>query len=286
MCQTKDAPVQDWVKLAVSRARATGSPAIFWLDETRAHDAELIRKVRTYLANYDTTGLQIEIMSPAKAARFTLTRLKAGQDTIAVTGNVLRDYLTDLFPILEVGTSAKMLSIVPLMAGGGMYETGAGGSAPKHVHQLVEENHLRWDSLGEFLALAVSLEHLSEVTGNRRAKILATTLDEATGTLLEKRKSPSPNVNELDNRGSHFYLALYWAGALATQGDDPELRARFAPLAKVLTDNEAKIVGELNAVQGKPVDIGGYYAPKPELAAKAMCPSPTLNAALTSFSTS
>ncbi|MEP7309971.1 MAG: NADP-dependent isocitrate dehydrogenase [Acidobacteriota bacterium] len=283
MCQTKDAPVQDWVKLAVSRARASGMPAVFWLDETRAHDAELIRKVRTYLANYDTTGLRIDIMSPAEAARFTLTRLKAGQDTIAVTGNVLRDYLTDLFPILEVGTSAKMLSIVPLMNGGGMFETGAGGSAPKHVQQFLEQNHLRWDSLGEFLALAVSLEHLSEVTGNRRAKVLATTLDQATGTLLENRKSPSPNVNELDNRGSHFYLALYWAEAMATQGDDLELRARFAPLARTLTDNEAQIVGELNAVQGKPVDIGGYYAPKPELASRAMCPSSTFNAALASF---
>ncbi len=285
MCQTKDAAVQDWVKLAVSRARASGMPAVFWLDETRAHDAELIKKVRTYLANYDTSGLQIDIMSPAAAARFTLTRLKAGQDTIAVTGNVLRDYLTDLFPILEVGTSAKMLSIVPLMNGGGLFETGAGGSAPKHVQQFTEENHLRWDSLGEFLALAVSLEHLSDVTGNRRAKVLATALDQATGKLLEHRKSPSPNVNELDNRGSHFYLALYWAEAMAAQADDPELRARFAPLASTLTDNEARIVSELNAVQGQPVDIGGYYAPKPELAAKAMCPSATFNAALASFLT-
>jgi len=283
MCQTKDAPVQDWVKLAVSRARASGMPAVFWLDETRAHDAELIKKVRTYLANYDTTGLQIEIMSPAKAARFTLTRLKAGQDTIAVTGNVLRDYLTDLFPILEVGTSAKMLSIVPLMNGGGMFETGAGGSAPKHVQQFLEQNHLRWDSLGEFLALAVSLEHFSEVTGNRRAKVLATALDRATGMLLENRKSPSPNVNELDNRGSHFYLALYWADAMANQDDDLELGARFAPLAKTFADNAAQIVGELNAVQGKPVDIGGYYAPNPELATNAMRPSTTFNRVLASF---
>jgi isocitrate dehydrogenase len=283
MCQTRDAAVQDWVKLAVSRARASGMPAVFWLDQTRAHDAELIKKVRTYLANYDTSGLHIEIMSPADAARFTLKRLKAGQDTIAVTGNVLRDYLTDLFPILEVGTSAKMLSIVPLMNGGGMFETGAGGSAPKHVQQFLEQNHLRWDSLGEFLALAVSLEHLSEVTGNHRAKVLATALDQATGTLLENRKSPSPNVHELDNRGSHFYLALYWAEAMTAQTDDAELRARFAPLARTLADNEARIVGELNMVQGRPVDIGGYYAPKPELAARAMCPSTTFNTALASF---
>ena len=282
MCQTKDAAVQDWVKLAVSRARASGMPAVFWLDETRAHDAELIKKVRTYLPNHDTRGLQIEIMSPKEAMRFTLTRLKAGQDTISVTGNVLRDYLTDLFPILEVGTSAKMLSIVPLMNGGGLFETGAGGSAPKHVQQFLEENHLRWDSLGEFLALAVSLEHLGEATGNRRAKVLATALDQATGKLLENRKSPSPKVNELDNRGSHFYLAMYWAEALANQSDDAELRARFAPLARTLAENEARIVGELNAVQGTPVDIGGYYAPKPELAVRAMCPSATFNALLAS----
>jgi isocitrate dehydrogenase len=284
MCQTKDAAVQDWVKLAVSRARASGMPVVFWLDKTRAHDAELIKKTTEYLKGHDTKGLQVEIMSPRDAMRFTLTRLKAGQDTIAATGNVLRDYLTDLFPILEVGTSAKMLSIVPLMQGGGMFETGAGGSAPKHVQQFVEENHLRWDSLGEFLALAVSLEHLADVTGNTRAKVLATTLDEATGALLENRKSPSPKVKELDNRGSHFYLAMYWAEALARQNEAPELKARFAPLAKKLAEQEAQIVGELNGVQGKPVDIGGYYAPKPALAAESMCPSATFNAALASLS--
>ena len=280
MCQTKDAAIQDWVKLAVTRARATGTPAIFWLDETRAHDAELIREVKKYLVDHDTQGLQIEIMSPEQATRFTLKRLKAGQDTISVTGNVLRDYLTDLFPILEVGTSAKMLSIVPLMNGGGMFETGAGGSAPKHVQQFLEENHLRWDSLGEFLALAVSFEHLSESTGNRRAKVLADALDKATEKLLENNKSPSPKVREMDNRGSHFYLALYWAQALA-QSSDSELQARFAPLARTLAENEGKIVEELNSVQGKPVDIGGYYAPNPELVSKAMRPSETFNAALT-----
>ena len=284
MCQVKDLPIQDWVKLAVSRARATNTPAVFWLDQDRPHDAELIKKVKEYLKNYDTSGLQIEIMSPAEATRFTLKRLKAGQDTISVTGNVLRDYLTDLFPILEVGTSAKMLSIVPLMAGGGLFETGAGGSAPKHVQQFNEENHLRWDSLGEFLALAVSLEHLSEKTGNRRAKILATALDKATGMLLENRKSPSPKVHELDNRGSQFYLAMYWAQALAEQNDDAELRALFAPLAKSLAENETRIVAELNGVQGKPVDIGGYYAPNANLAMKAMRPSQTFNAVVDSFS--
>jgi isocitrate dehydrogenase len=284
MCQVKDLPVQDWVKLAVSRARATNMPAVFWLDPNRPHDAELIKKVKQYLRNHDTAGLQIEIMSPVEATRFTLKRLKAGQDTISVTGNVLRDYLTDLFPILEVGTSAKMLSIVPLMAGGGLFETGAGGSAPKHVQQFNEENHLRWDSLGEFLALAVSLEQLSEKTGNRRAQILATALDKATEMLLENRKSPSPKVQELDNRGSQFYLAMYWAQAMAEQNDDAELRALFAPLAKSLAENEARIVGELNAVQGKPVDIGGYFAPNPDLATKAMRPSKTLNAILASFS--
>jgi isocitrate dehydrogenase len=280
MCQTKDGPVRDWVKLAVSRARASGMPAVFWLDETRAHDAELIKKVRTYLPKHDTRGLRIEIMSLKEAMRFTLTRLKAGQDTISVTGNVLRDYLTDLFPILEVGTSAKMLSIVPLMNGGGLFETGAGGSAPKHVQQFLEQNHLRWDSLGEYLALAVALEHLGDATDNRRAKVLATALDQATGKLLENRKSPSPKVYELDNRGSHFYLAMYWAEALANQSDDAELRARFAPLARALAENEARIVGELNAVQGAPVNIGGYYAPKPELAVRAMCPSAVFNALL------
>src|SRR5215831_9249754 len=283
MCQTKDAAIQDWVKLAVTRARATGMPAVFWLDETRAHDANVIRKVKQYLPNYDTRGLQIEIMRPDEATRFTLNRLRAGKDTISVTGNVLRDYLTDLFPILEVGTSAKMLSIVPLMAGGGMFETGAGGSAPKHVQQFLEENHLRWDSLGEFLALAVSLEHLSETTGNRRAKVLADALDKATGKLLETNKSPSPKVREMDNRGSHFYLALYWAQALAEQSVDPGLQSRFRPLAQTLAENELKIMAELNSVQGQPVDIGGYYAPNPDLASKAMRASATFNAALKTF---
>jgi isocitrate dehydrogenase len=283
MCQTKDAAIQDWIKLAVSRARATGAPAIFWLDESRAHDAELIRKVQQYLPNHDTQGLQIEIMAPEAATRFTLKRLKAGQDTISVTGNVLRDYLTDLFPILEVGTSAKMLSIVPLMNGGGMFETGAGGSAPKHVQQFLEEGHLRWDSLGEFLALAVSLEHLSEVTGNRRAKILADALDKATQKLLETNKSPSPKTGEMDNRGSHFYLALYWAQAMAAQTQDKELQARFTTLAQVLTANETKVIGELNVAQGRTVSIGGYYAPNPGMAFKAMRPSATLNAALAEF---
>jgi isocitrate dehydrogenase len=283
MCQTKDAAVQDWVRLAVTRARATRMPAIFWLDETRAHDAELIRKVKRYLPNHDTQGLRIEIMPPEEATRFTLNRLKAGQDTISVTGNVLRDYLTDLFPILEVGTSAKMLSIVPLMNGGGMFETGAGGSAPKHVQQFLEENHLRWDSLGEFLALAVSLEHLGETTGNRRAKVLADALDKATEKLLENNKSPSPKVREMDNRGSHFYLALYWAEALTQQNTDLELQSVFAPLARRLAENETKIVNELNSVQGAPVDIGGYYAPNRDLASRAMRPSATLNAALESF---
>jgi isocitrate dehydrogenase len=283
MCQTKDAAIQDWVKLAVARARATDKPAVFWLDETRAHDAQLIRKVKQYLPAHDTSGLQIEIMPPVAATRFTLDRRKAGRDTISVTGNVLRDYLTDLFPILEVGTSAKMLSIVPLMNGGGMFETGAGGSAPKHVQQFVEENHLRWDSLGEFLALAVSLEHLSETTGNRRAKVLADALDKATEKLLETNKSPSPKVREMDNRGSHFYLAMYWAQALAAQNTDPELQSRFAPLARKLEENESKIVQELNRVQGNAVDIGGYYAPRLDLASKAMRPSVTFNAALESF---
>src|SRR5262245_2478143 len=280
MCQTKDAAIQDWVKLAVTRARATGLPAIFWLDETRAHDTNVIRKVKQYLPNHDTRGLQLEIMRPDEATRFTLNRLKAGQDTISVTGNVLRDYLTDLFPILEVGTSAKMLSVVPLMNGGGMFETGAGGSAPKHVQQFLEENHLRWDSLGEFLALAVSLEHLSETTGNRRAKVLADALDKATEKLLETNKSPSPKVNEIDNRGSHFYLTWYWAQALASQTTDPVLQSRFRPLAQTLADNEVKIMEELYSVQGRPVDIGGYYVPNPDLASKAMRPSRTFNAVL------
>ena len=283
MCQTKDAAVQDWVKLAVTRARATGSPAIFWLDHMRPHDAELIKKVKAYLPKHDTKGLDIEILSPEEATRHTLERLKAGQDTISVTGNVLRDYLTDLFPILEVGTSAKMLSIVPLMNGGGMFETGAGGSAPKHVQQFIQENHLRWDSLGEFLALAVSLEHISEASGNRRAKILAVALDKATEKLLVNRKSPSIKVPELDNRGSQFYLAMYWAQAMAEQNEDAELKTRFAKLAKTLTDNETVIVTELNGVQGHPVDIGGYYAPKPDLADKAMRPSTAFNKALAAF---
>jgi isocitrate dehydrogenase len=283
MCQVKDAAIRDWVKLAVSRARATGAPAVFWLDDTRPHDAELIKKVEQYLADHDTEGLHTEILSPAEATRFTLERLKAGKDTISVTGNVLRDYLTDLFPILELGTSAKMLSIVPLMNGGGLFETGAGGSAPKHVQQFNKENHLRWDSLGEFLALAASFEHYGNATGNARAKLLGTTLDQATGKLLETGKSPSRKVHELDNRGSHFYIALYWAEALAQQHEDVELQEKFSPLAKKLADNEGQIVGELNAVQGQPIDIGGYYAPNPELASNAMRPSRTFNELLASL---
>ncbi|MDP3843506.1 MAG: NADP-dependent isocitrate dehydrogenase [Oxalobacteraceae bacterium] len=280
MCQVKDAPIRDWVKLAVNRARLSGMPAIFWLDEYRPHEAELIKKVKAYLKDYDLTGLDIQIMSQVRAMRYTLERVIRGKDTISVTGNILRDYLTDLFPIMELGTSAKMLSIVPLMAGGGMFETGAGGSAPKHVKQLVEENHLRWDSLGEFLALAVSLEDLGIKTGNNKAKILATTLDDATGKLLENNKSPSPRTGELDNRGSQFYLALYWAQALAAQSEDKELQAHFAPLAKALTDNEQKITAEFKAVQGHPVDIGGYYLLDAEKLKAVMRPSATLNAAL------
>ncbi|SPA30363.1 Isocitrate dehydrogenase (NADP) (Oxalosuccinate decarboxylase) (IDH) [Cupriavidus taiwanensis] len=280
MCQVKDAPIRDWVKLAVTRARNSGMPAVFWLDPYRPHEAELIKKVEAYLKDHDTSGLDIQIMSQVRAMRYTLERVIRGLDTISVTGNILRDYLTDLFPIMELGTSAKMLSIVPLMAGGGMYETGAGGSAPKHVKQLVEENHLRWDSLGEFLALAVSLEDVGIKTGNARAKILAKTLDAATGKLLDNNKSPSPKTGELDNRGSQFYLAMYWAQELAAQSDDAELAARFAPLAKTLTDNEQKIVGELAAVQGQPVDIGGYYQPDAAKLSAAMRPSQTLNAAL------
>ncbi|MFN2561168.1 MAG: NADP-dependent isocitrate dehydrogenase [Jatrophihabitans sp.] len=280
MCQTKDAAIQNWVELAVDRARATGAPAVFWLDEKRAHDAELLKKVRPALARLDTDGLQLEVMDVAAATRFTLERARAGQDTISVTGNVLRDYLTDLFPILELGTSAKMLSIVPLMSGGGLFETGAGGSAPKHVQQFVKENHLRWDSLGEFLALAVSLEMLADKTGNPKAKVLATALDRATGTFLEENRSPSRRVGELDNRGSHFYLALYWAQELAGQTDDAELAATFRPVADALGRDEATIVAELNAVQGASVDIGGYYRPDAALAADAMRPSPTLNAVL------
>jgi isocitrate dehydrogenase len=280
MCQTKDAAIQDWIRLAVARARATGVPAVFWLDETRAHDAELLKKVRPALEELGTDGLQIEVLDVGAAAKFTLERARRGEDTISVTGNVLRDYLTDLFPILELGTSAKMLSIVPLMNGGGLFETGAGGSAPKHVQQFLKENHLRWDSLGEFLALAVSLEFLAEKTGNPRAKILGDALDRATGTLLEHNRSPSRKVGELDNRGSHFYLAMYWAQELAGQTDDPELAAKFAPLAERLAADEAKIVDELNGVQGEPVDIGGYYRPDEELVADAMRPSATFNAVL------
>ncbi|MFT4902118.1 MAG: isocitrate dehydrogenase [Lentimonas sp.] len=279
-CQVKDAPIRDWVKLAVSRARATGSPTIFWLDSARAHDAELIQKVNAYLWEYDTTGLDIGILAPNAATEFTLARTKAGQDTISVTGNVLRDYLTDLFPILELGTSAKMLSIVPLMNGGGLFETGAGGSAPKHVQQFEQENHLRWDSLGEFLALGVSLEHLAAVFKNDKAQTLADTLDEANAKFLEENKSPSRQAGELDNRGSHYYLALYWAQALAAQDKDAELQARFAPLAESLAVNEAKIVNELNEVQGQSVYLGGYYRPDAELATRAMRPSATFNAAL------
>ncbi|WP_341501099.1 NADP-dependent isocitrate dehydrogenase [Gallaecimonas sp. GXIMD4217] len=280
MCQVKDAPIQDWVKLAVNRARATGTPAVFWLDKNRAHDAELIKKVEAYLPQHDTSGLELHIMSPVEATRFSLKRMKDGQDTISVTGNVLRDYLTDLFPILELGTSAKMLSIVPLMNGGGLFETGAGGSAPKHVQQFEKENHLRWDSLGEFLALAASLEHLADFAGNAKAKVLAEALDKATGQFLENNKSPSRKVNELDNRGSHFYLAMYWAQALAAQDDDQELKVAFTKLAETLAANEAKIVDELNGAQGVAMDIGGYYQPDAELAAKAMRPSQTLNEAL------
>ena len=280
MCQVKDAPIRDWVKLAVNRARLSNTPAVFWLDEYRPHEAELIKKVKTYLKDYDLTGLDIQIMSQVRAMRYTLERVIRGKDTISVTGNILRDYLTDLFPIMELGTSAKMLSIVPLMAGGGMFETGAGGSAPKHVKQLVEENHLRWDSLGEFLALAVSLEDIAIKTGNHKAKILATTLDDATGKLLDNNKSPSARTGELDNRGSQFYLALYWAEALAAQTEDKELQAHFAPLAKTLTENELKIVEEFKAVQGKPVDIGGYFIADPEKTKAVMRPSSTFNAAL------
>ena len=282
-CQTKDAPVRDWVRLAVERARATGAPAVFWLDETRPHDAEVLAKVRRELAEHDTDGLHIEIKPVAEATRFTLERARRGEDTISVTGNVLRDYLTDLFPILELGTSAKMLSIVPLMHGGGLFETGAGGSAPKHVQQFVRENHLRWDSLGEFLALAVSLEMLADKDDNPRARVLAHTLDAATGRLLEEGRSPSRKVGELDNRGSHFYLALHWAQALAAQDDDPELADAFRPLAERLAADEATIVGELNEVQGEPVDLGGYYFVDRDKATAAMRPSETLNAAIASL---
>lgn len=280
MCQTKDAPIQDWVKLAVNRARASSTPAIFWLDPMRAHDGVVIEKVQAYLKDHDTAGLDIQIMAPVDAMKFTLQRTREGKDTISVTGNVLRDYLTDLFPIMELGTSAKMLSIVPLMNGGGLFETGAGGSAPKHVQQLVEENFLRWDSLGEFLALAASLEHLGVNYNNPKALVLSKTLDQATGQFLDNNKSPSRKVGNIDNRGSHFYLAMYWAQALAAQTEDAALQAQFATLAKTLTENEATIVAELNAVQGKPVDIGGYYHANAELISKAMRPSATLNAAI------
>jgi len=282
MCQCKDAAIRDWVKLAVNRARNSGMPVVFWLDQYRPHEAQLITKVKMYLHEHNTAGLDIQIMSQVRAMRYTLERVARGLDTISATGNILRDYLTDLFPIMELGTSAKMLSIVPLMAGGGMYETGAGGSAPKHVQQLVEENHLRWDSLGEFLALAVSLEDLGLKNNNARAKLLARTLDAATGSLLDNNKNPSPKTGQLDNRGSQFYLALYWAQALAAQTEDAELAAKFGPLAKALADGEAAIVAELAAVQGKPVDIGGYYKPDMAKLAEVMRPSATFNAALAS----
>jgi isocitrate dehydrogenase len=281
--EVKDAPIRDWVRLAIERARATDTPAVFWLDERRAHDAQLIAKVRTYLADHDTSGLHVEILAPAAATQFTIDRARRGLDTISVTGNVLRDYLTDLFPILELGTSAKMLSIVPLLDGGGLFETGAGGSAPKHVQQLLQENYLRWDSLGEFLALAVSFEHLAHVTGNAKAQVLADTLDAATGQVLEYDRSPARRLGSIDNRGSHFYLALYWAQALAAQTDDADLAARFAPLAAELAESEATIVGELLAVQGSPADLGGYYAPSRTKATAVMRPSPTFNTAIDTF---
>ncbi|WP_448635831.1 NADP-dependent isocitrate dehydrogenase [Pedobacter panaciterrae] len=283
MCQTKDAPIQDWVKLAVNRSRLSATPAVFWLDENRAHDREIITKVNKYLLDHDTTGLDIRILSPIEATKFTLDRIRKGEDTISVTGNVLRDYLTDLFPILELGTSAKMLSIVPLMNGGGLFETGAGGSAPKHIEQFIHEGYLRWDSLGEFLALAVSLEHLGQTQNNPKALVLAETLDLATEKFLANDKSPARKVGQIDNRGSHFYLALYWAEGLAAQTKDAELQARFAPLAKALTENEAKISGELIGAQGKPQNIGGYYHPNDDLAFTAMRPSETFNTALTNL---
>jgi isocitrate dehydrogenase len=277
-CQVKDAPVRDWVRLAVLRGRLTGAHVVFWLEETRAHDAQVIAKIREYLPEHDTEGLTIEILAPADACRYSLERIRRGEDTISVTGNVLRDYLTDLFPIMELGTSAKMLSIVPLMHGGGLFETGAGGSAPKHVQQFVRENHLRWDSLGEFLALAASLEFLAQKTDNATAQVLADTLDRATGSVLDENRSPLRKVHELDNRGSHFYLALYWARELATQTEDPELAARFAPIADALGAEEDAIVDELNEVQGSPVDIGGYYSPDEALITAAMRPSARFNA--------
>jgi isocitrate dehydrogenase len=283
MCQVKDLPIQDWIKLAVNRAKATGNPAIFWLDKDRAHDREIIEKVNKYLPDHDTTGLDIRIMTPVEATRLSVERIKEGKDTISVTGNVLRDYLTDLFPILEVGTSAKMLSIVPLMNGGGLFETGAGGSAPKHVQQFEEEGHLRWDSLGEFLALTASLEHLSITTNNDRAKVLSDTLDKATEKFLNENKSPSRKVNEIDNRGSHFYLAMYWAEELAAQSNDSELKETFAPIAKKMIENENTIADELMKAQGSPMDIGGYFTPDFEKASKAMRPSETLNEIINSL---
>lgn len=283
MCQTKDEAIKDWVKLAVSRARATGNPAVFWLDQQRAHDAELIKKVEAYLPEHDTSGLEIKILAPVEAMKYSVARIRQGEDTISVTGNVLRDYLTDLFPILELGTSAKMLSIVPLLAGGGLYETGAGGSAPKHVQQFQQENHLRWDSLGEFLALAVSIEDYAHKTGNAKALVMAKALDQANSQYLSSNKSPSRKVGELDNRGSHFYLGLYWAQALALQTEDAELKARFAPIAEQLSSQEEQIVTELNAVQGPPVDMGGYYHPDDTKVASAMRPSETLNRILASI---
>ena len=283
MCQTKDLPIQDWVKLAVSRARATGNPTIFWLDEHRAHDANLITKVKTYLQDHDTTGLDIQIMSPVAAMKFTCQKIKAGKNVISVTGNVLRDYLTDLFPILELGTSAKMLSIVPLLAGGGLFETGAGGSAPKHVQQFLEEGHLRWDSLGEFLAIAVTLEDLGRKTNNENAKILANALDQANSLYLNNDKSPSRKSGGIDNRGSHFYIALYWAQALAGQNQNLELKSKFAQLAQTLADKESQILLELSAAQGQSVDIGGYYFADPDQASQAMRPSQTLNEAINSL---
>jgi isocitrate dehydrogenase len=285
MCQAKDAPIRDWVGLAVRRARTSGSPAIFWLDEQRAHDAQIIKKVQKYLPEHDTTGLDLRIMKPVAAMTYTLERVRRGEDTISVTGNVLRDYLTDLFPILELGTSARMLSIVPLMKGGGLFETGAGGSAPKHVQQLVAENHLRWDSLGEFLALAESLEHLAETAGNNGAKAMGLALEKATARFLQEGKSPSRKVGELDNRGSHFYLAMYWAEALAEQDVDAEMAERFAPLAAALAEHEQAIVDELNAVQGPEVDLGGYYSIDRDTADEVMRPSTTFNRILADFAT-
>jgi isocitrate dehydrogenase len=283
MCQVKDLPIRDWVRLAVTRARATGAPIVFWLDEDRPHDAQLIAKVHEYLPEHDLSGVQVEVMAPVDAIAFSLERIRAGEDTISCTGNVLRDYLTDLFPIMELGTSAKMLSIVPLMNGGGLFETGAGGSAPKHVQQLLKDDYLRWDSLGEFLALAASLEHLAQFAGNPRAQMLADALDAATGTLLEENKSPARKVGQIDNRGSHFYLAMWWAEALAAQTGDPEMQARFAPLAATLAAAEATIDAELLGVQGHPADIGGYYLPDPVKTAAVMRPSATLNAAIDGF---